>query len=54
MSPIRHESAFGDATVASFLASGWTLGSPADHDQAFGLDTGRIDVSTAGGRGLEE
>jgi type I restriction enzyme R subunit len=42
MSPIHHESVFGDAIVASLLAGGWELGSNADYRAELGLDTGRL------------
>jgi type I restriction enzyme R subunit len=42
MSPIHHESAFGDAIVASLLASGWQLGSTHDYNRALALDTAQL------------
>ncbi|MCW6003502.1 DEAD/DEAH box helicase family protein [Micromonospora sp. CPCC 205371] len=42
MSPIHHESAFGDAIVASLLAGGWDLGTSVDYRADVGFDTGRL------------
>ncbi|MFD0518536.1 type I restriction endonuclease [Paractinoplanes durhamensis] len=42
MSPIHHESAFGDAIVASLAAGGWEVGSSADYRADIGFDTGRL------------
>ncbi|RLL68722.1 type I restriction endonuclease [Streptomyces sp. Z26] len=42
MSPIHHESAFGDAIVASMLEHGWTGTSPADYRPELGLDTTQL------------
>ncbi|MET9300659.1 DEAD/DEAH box helicase family protein [Micromonospora aurantiaca] len=42
MSPIHHESAFGDAIVAALLAGGWELGSAADYRANLGLDTHQL------------
>ncbi|MGW1138918.1 type I restriction endonuclease subunit R, partial [Streptomyces zhihengii] len=38
MSPVHHESVFGDAIVAAMLERGWTEGSPADYEADLGLD----------------
>ena len=42
MSPIHHESAFGDAIVAALLDAGWELGNSSDYRADVGLDTGRL------------
>ncbi|ACU34917.1 type I restriction endonuclease subunit R [Actinosynnema mirum] len=42
MSPVHHESAFGDAIVASMIDSGWELGKSADYRADLGLDTGEL------------
>jgi len=42
MSPIHHESAFGDAVVASLASAGWEVGSSADYRADVGFDTGRL------------
>ncbi|MGW0434075.1 type I restriction endonuclease subunit R [Micromonospora sp. NPDC003197] len=42
MSPIHHESAFGDAIVAAMLANGWSEGNPADYRPELGLDTHQL------------
>jgi len=42
MSPIHHESVFGDAIVASLLSSGWALGNPTHYQRDLGLDTGQL------------
>jgi type I restriction enzyme R subunit len=42
MSPIHHESAFGDAIVASLATAGWEVGSNADYRAEIGFDTGRL------------
>ncbi|MGW3787558.1 type I restriction endonuclease subunit R [Micromonospora chokoriensis] len=42
MSPIHHESAFGDAIVASLLADEWELGSATDYRPDLGLDTHQL------------
>lgn len=42
MSPIHHESAFGDAIVASLLAGGWERGDTADYRPDLGLDTHQL------------
>ena len=39
---VHRESVFGDAIVASLLASGWKLGSSADYQRDLGLDTGQL------------
>jgi type I restriction enzyme R subunit len=42
MSPIHHESAFGDAIVASLDAGGWEVGTSVDYRADVGFDTGRL------------
>ncbi|WP_327029285.1 type I restriction endonuclease [Micromonospora sp. NBC_01740] len=42
MSPIHHESAFGDAIVAALLANGWERGDNADYRPELGLDTAQL------------
>jgi type I restriction enzyme R subunit len=42
MSPVHHESVFGDAIVGAMLERGWTEGSPADYTPDLGLDTSRL------------
>jgi type I restriction enzyme R subunit len=42
MSPIHHESAFGDAIVASLVAGGWELGRNADYRADVGFDAGQL------------
>lgn len=42
MSPVHHESVFGDAIVAALLASGWQLGSNTDYRPDLGLDTSQL------------
>jgi type I restriction enzyme R subunit len=42
MSPLHHESVFGDAIVAALLRNGWELGNPADYRPEFGLDTRQL------------
>ncbi|WP_449061949.1 type I restriction endonuclease subunit R [Planomonospora algeriensis] len=42
MSPIHHESAFGDAIVSSMCASGWRLGLSSDYRPELGLDTAEL------------
>jgi type I restriction enzyme R subunit len=42
MSPIHHESAFGDAIVASLLDSGWQMGSAANYRPELCLDTAEL------------
>ncbi|MEV4497078.1 type I restriction endonuclease [Micromonospora arborensis] len=42
MSPIHHESVFGDAIVAALVSGGWEVGSPADYRPDLGLDTGQL------------
>ncbi|KOV28642.1 type I restriction endonuclease [Streptomyces virginiae] len=42
MSPIHHESAFGDAIVGSMLERGWTEASRADYRPELGLDTNQL------------
>lgn len=42
MSPIHHESAFGDAIVAALLANGWAEGDRADYRPELGLDTSQL------------
>ena len=42
MSPIHHESAFGDAIVASLAAAGWEVGSSADYRADIGFDASRL------------
>ncbi|MET7969790.1 DEAD/DEAH box helicase family protein [Micromonospora sp. NPDC005305] len=39
---IHHESAFGDAIVASLLDNGWELGSNSDYRPDLGLDTAQL------------
>ena len=42
MSPIHHESVFGDAIVASLVANGWAEGNRADYRAELGLDTAQL------------
>ncbi|GAA4975183.1 type I restriction endonuclease subunit R [Actinoplanes utahensis] len=42
MSPIHHESAFGDAIVASLSAAKWEVGNNSDYRADVGFDTGRL------------
>ncbi|MEO3777957.1 type I restriction endonuclease [Micromonospora sp. B11E3] len=42
MNAVHHESTFGDAIVASLLASGWLEGSAADYRPELGLDTRQL------------
>jgi type I restriction enzyme R subunit len=42
MSPIHHESVFGDAIVAAMLERGWREGSPRDYRADLGLDTNQL------------
>ncbi|GII22715.1 type I restriction endonuclease subunit R [Planosporangium mesophilum] len=42
MSPIHHESVFGDAIVASLLANGWELGNNTDYRADLGIDTAQL------------
>ncbi|MFF5213411.1 type I restriction endonuclease subunit R [Streptosporangium sp. NPDC000396] len=42
MSPIHHESVFGDAIVASMRDSGWRLGKSSDYRPELALDTGEL------------
>ncbi|MFG1898457.1 type I restriction endonuclease subunit R [Micromonospora zamorensis] len=42
MSPIHHESAFGDAIVAALLANGWAEGEKADYRPELCLDTSQL------------
>ena len=42
MSAIHHESAFGDAIVASLLTKGWAEGNRADYRAELGLDTSQL------------
>ena len=42
MSPVHHESVFGDAIVAALLRNGWELGNPADYRPELGLDTRQL------------
>ncbi|MEN8649072.1 type I restriction endonuclease [Streptomyces sp. 21So2-11] len=42
MSPIHHESAFGDAIVAAMRKHGWAEAAPADYRPALGLDTNQL------------
>lgn len=42
MSPVHHESVFGDAIVASLLVNGWELGNRTDYRAELGLDTAQL------------
>ncbi len=42
MSPVHHESVFGDAIVASMLESGWRQGNPHEYRPDLGLDPGEL------------
>lgn len=42
MSPVHHESVFGDHIVSALLERGWTEGSPADYTPDLGLDTRQL------------
>ncbi|GAA2009862.1 DEAD/DEAH box helicase family protein [Nocardiopsis rhodophaea] len=42
MNPVHHESAFGDAIVASMLERGWQEGNPRDYRPDLGLDTNQL------------
>ncbi|MEU6265896.1 type I restriction endonuclease subunit R [Saccharopolyspora shandongensis] len=42
MSPVHHESVFGDAIVESMLDNGWELGAASDYVADIGLDTAQL------------
>src|SRR5690606_39737533 len=42
MSPVYHESAFGEAIVEAMLANGWRLGNNADYRPDLALDTAQL------------
>ncbi len=42
MSPVHHESVFGDAIVAAMVERGWREGRPQDYRADLGLDTGEL------------
>ncbi|HEX6499000.1 MAG TPA: DEAD/DEAH box helicase family protein [Micromonosporaceae bacterium] len=42
MSPVHHESVFGDAIVESMLGNGWEVGRAEDYQADLGLDTAQL------------